>query len=396
MLIVSRWNVLAWIFGSASMSSILANEVLAMWGLFHPEYVAERWHVFVCYIIISWSCCGVVLFANRALPMINNIGLFLCLGGCVLTCLVCAIMPTTTGAGHASTAAVWSSWSNDTGYKSNGLVFVTGMLNGAFSVGTPDCVSHLAEEIPRASRNVPKAIAAQMGVGFITGLAYLIAIFYSINDIDALMNNPYTNPLAELYRQATGSKAGSCGLLIVVFLVSQLSIPATQHDCAVGVIRLILTILLIAAYSSQLHRHIYYVRTHALDTFAWSVSLTMSGENRVDLRITDRATPFSDTLGRISPRWGNPFAATVACLIVTTVLGLIYIGSAVAFNAFVGSFIILSSASYLAAILPHLLSKRKNIEFGPFKMPDKVAAILMPIACAYITCFIVIFCFPFS
>lgn len=93
------------------------------------------------------------------------------------------------------------------------------MLNGAFSVGTPDCVSHLAEEIPRSRVNVPKAIAAQLGVGFVTGLFYLIAIFYSINDIDALMNNPYTNPLAELYRQATGSKAGSCGLLIVVFLV---------------------------------------------------------------------------------------------------------------------------------------------------------------------------------
>jgi hypothetical protein len=159
---------------------------------------------------------------------------------------------------------------------------------------------------------------------------------------------------------------------------------------------LILTILLIAAYSSQLYRHIHYVRTHALDTFTWSVSLKMSSEKGFDLRIADRATPFSDTLGKISPRWGNPFAATVACLIVTTVLGLIYIGSAVAFNAFVGSFIILSSASYLAAILPHLLSKRKNIEFGPFKMPDKVAAILMPIACAYIACFIVIFCFPFS
>ncbi|THV77801.1 amino acid transporter [Aureobasidium pullulans] len=344
------WNFFAWVFGSASMSSILANEVLAMWGLFHPDYVAERWHVFICYIIISWSCCAVVLFANRALPMVNNIGLFLTLGGCFLTILVCAIMPTTTGAGHATTAAVWSSWSNDTGYKSNGLVFVTGMLNGAFSVGTPDCVSHLAEEIPRSRVNVPKAIAAQLGVGFVTGLFYLIAIFYSINDIGALMNNPYTNPLAELYRQATGSKAGSCGLLIVVFLPTVANCIGTYITCG---------------------------------RMLWTLS-------------RDRATPFSSTLGVISPRWGNPFAATVACLIITTILGLIYIGSAVAFNAFVGSFIILSSASYLLAILPHLLSGRKNIEFGPFKLPDKLAAVIMPIACAYIVAFIVIFCFPYS
>ena len=111
---------------------------------------------------------------------------------------------------------------------------------------------------------------------------------------------------------------------------------------------------------------------------------------------SDRATPFANTIGHISPRWQNPFAATVACGCITTVLGLIYIGSAVAFNAFVGSFIILSSASYLAAILPHLLTKRKNIEFGPFRLPNVVAAILMPVACAYIIAFIVLFCFPYS
>lgn len=52
-------------------------------------------------------------------------------------------------------------------------------------------------------------------------------------------------------------------------------------------------------------------------------------ETDSDSHLLDRATPFSSTLGVISPRWGNPFAATVACLIITTILGLIYIGSAV-------------------------------------------------------------------
>jgi hypothetical protein len=37
-------------------------------------------------------------------------------------------------------------------------------MAGAYSVGTPDCVSHIAEEIPRPEVNVPKAIAAQMGI----------------------------------------------------------------------------------------------------------------------------------------------------------------------------------------------------------------------------------------
>lgn len=138
------WNFFAWIFGSASMSSILANQILAMYGLYHPEYVASRWNVFIVYVILTWSCCACVSFANRALPLINNVGLFFILAGCFVSIMVCAIMPSTTGEGHASSSNVWSDWDNETGYTSNGFVFLAGMLNGAFAVGTPDCVSHLA------------------------------------------------------------------------------------------------------------------------------------------------------------------------------------------------------------------------------------------------------------
>lgn len=126
------WNFFAWIFGAASMSSILANQILAMYGLYHPDFIAARWMVFVVYVILTWMCCATVMFANRCLPMINNIGLFLILAGCLISVLVCAIMPSTTGSGYATNAAVWDAWDNQTGYTSNGFVFLAGMLNGAY------------------------------------------------------------------------------------------------------------------------------------------------------------------------------------------------------------------------------------------------------------------------
>lgn len=91
-----------------------------------------------------------------------------------ITIVVCAVMPS--GTGHATHSFVWEDWANDTGYSSNGFVFLAGMLNGAYAVGTPDCVSHLAEEIPNPKRNIPLAIGAQMSIGFITAFAYTIAI----------------------------------------------------------------------------------------------------------------------------------------------------------------------------------------------------------------------------
>lgn len=49
-----------------------------------------------------------------------------------------AVMPSRAGGpGHATSSFVWKEWSAQIGYP-NGFVFVAGMLNGAFSVGTPD------------------------------------------------------------------------------------------------------------------------------------------------------------------------------------------------------------------------------------------------------------------
>lgn len=130
------------------MSSIVANQTVSMYGLFHADFTAHSWHVFVSYMICTWICCVIVLFGNKALPALGNIGLFFILSGVFITVIVCAVMPSVNHVPYASNKDVWQHWTNETGYSSNGFVFVAGMLNGAFAVGSTDCVAHLAEEIP--------------------------------------------------------------------------------------------------------------------------------------------------------------------------------------------------------------------------------------------------------
>lgn len=132
-----RWNFFGWLFGTASMTSILANQVISMWGLFHPDYAFERWHVFIVYLLYTWISALLVMYANRALPTLTNVGLFLILAGCFITIMVCAIMPSKTGKGYATHSFVWKEWQNQTGWTSDGFVFCAGMLNGAYAVGTP-------------------------------------------------------------------------------------------------------------------------------------------------------------------------------------------------------------------------------------------------------------------
>jgi hypothetical protein len=43
------------------------------------------------------------------------------------------------------------------------------MLNGAFAIGTPDSVTHMAEELPYPRKDLPRAIAAQIILGTLSG-----------------------------------------------------------------------------------------------------------------------------------------------------------------------------------------------------------------------------------
>ena len=322
-----------------------------MYALYHPGFEVQNWHIFIVYIIVTWSSSFFVLFGNRILPAINKLGLFFVLTSLFITIVVCAAMPGTGGrVPHATNDFVWRDWSADTGYTSQGFVFLMGMLNGAFAIGTPDCVSHLAEEIPYPEKNIPKAIAAQMSISLVTTLGFMVAIFYATNDLDSVLTDSGNFPLAQIYFQATSSPAGAVGLLVLIFL--------PFITCMVG-------------------GELTASRT------LWTLA-------------RDGATPFPSVLGSISARWRNPFWAQVATTCLITVLGCLYVGSTTAFNALVGSFVIFSTASYAAAILPNLLNRRRYVKPGPFYMNGVLADVMMVISCAYIIIFIVIYCFPFS
>lgn len=191
---------------------------------------------------------------------------------------------------------------------------------------------------------------AQYVCGFFTALFYLIALFYGISDLDDVLENTYLFPLTEIYRQTTNSAGGTLALLILAFISTTLTIIGVYITLGRGL---------------------------------WTLA-------------RDNALPFSGTFSRISPKYRNPFNATLLSGCVSTVLGLIYLGSSTAFNAFVGSAVMLSPLSYLIAILPHLISRRSRMTPGWFWMKGGTGVLVNSLACLYITVFVVIFCLPFS
>ena len=167
------WNLLAWTFGTAGSCLFGANAILAMYTLYHPDFTPQRWQIFIAMLAITWLDCLVVLYGQRIISRIATS----CGGACLLICLVsllvCAIMPSHNGHGYASSRTVWTDWQNETGWSNNGFVFLAGMLNGVFAIGTPDAAAHVSEEIPNPRRNVPIAMVAQLSGGFVSTFCFL-------------------------------------------------------------------------------------------------------------------------------------------------------------------------------------------------------------------------------
>ena len=297
---------------------------------------------------MTWLACAVVCLTNSAIPRLNVIGIVAILLGGITTIIVCITMANK-GIGPASSKSVWVDWSADIGYP-DGFVFIAGMLNGAFAMGTPDATTHLAEETAQPEIYVPKAIAAQYCLGFFTAFSYLITIMYSIDDYDALYTSPL--PIAEVYWQATqGSKALTAFLLILLLLPTLVCATSLYVTCGRAM---------------------------------WTLA-------RVD------GTPFSSQLACISQRQHMPLKATLTSGFMVTILGFIYLGSSTAFNGIIASFILHSSASYIAPILPYLFHRQDpGFNRGPFHVRGLLGWLIHGWATGYLIVWFVVYCFPYS
>lgn len=219
-------NFYGWMFDLASLIQITANISVNLYLVYHQDtYVATAWHVYVAYLLITCFCVFIVIFLNRIIPHTQTAGMFFVIVGGIVTIIVIAAMP----ARHASNYSVWGSFdeNNTTGWPA-GVAFLCGVLNGAFTIGTPDSITHLAEELAHPKKDLPKAIGLQLGLGFLYAFVFAITIMYSISDLSPITTGINTYPLANIYQQATTDANGNqnlgaqFGLLFIIWCSSLL------------------------------------------------------------------------------------------------------------------------------------------------------------------------------
>ena len=221
---------------------------------------------------------------------------------------------------HASAQYVFATFVNSTGWKSDGIAFIVGLINPNWIFACLDSATHLAEEVPKPERNVPIAIMATVVIGCVTAWFYCLSMFFSLQSLSDLINTPTGVPILALYYQALDNVAGA--------IVLETLLTLTGFGCLIAC----------HTWSSRI---------------CWSFS-------------RDKGFPGHQFLSKVNNSLDVPFISHCVSSFIVGVLALLYLGSSTAFNSMVTATITLLYVSYSTPILCLWYRGRDNIKHGPF------------------------------
>ncbi|GAA5795239.1 hypothetical protein HPULCUR_000594 [Helicostylum pulchrum] len=152
--------------------------------------VLNQWSVF-------WSCTGLI----------------------VIITVLSAFAP------HQNASWVFTYYQNQTGFENPGYVLVLGMIGAAYSLFGCECAASVNEETKDADISSPLAMVSSIAVSWAVGLAFLIVLLFSIQDIDTVLTSTLHMPVAQLFYDAIGIW-GTMGFLVLI-VVCQFCTGAT-------------------------------------------------------------------------------------------------------------------------------------------------------------------------
>ncbi|GJN78151.1 hypothetical protein PLIIFM63780_001644 [Purpureocillium lilacinum] len=285
------------------------------------------------------------IFGMKAMPHVNLISGFIHVAGLVAITVALGVL-----APKSSSAFVWTEFVNSSGWGNDGVSWLVGLISAVYPFLGYDAACHLAEELPRASRNVPLAMVGSVAVNGIMGLAYCIVLLYCAGQSD-FATAPLGFPYMQIYLDVTKSRAGTSVMSVLIILIA---IAAT-----------------IAGIMST---------SRTLWAFA-----------------RDKATPFDKYLSHVHPKLQIPVRSVVVVTVLQGILGFIYLGNSTAFNAILSMAIISMYLSYILPIIYMLLygrGKLRKRDFGPFRLGRVLGIIMNVVGIAWMLVVMVFSTFP--
>ncbi|KAI3614804.1 hypothetical protein WG66_003353 [Moniliophthora roreri] len=334
--LVGDWTVsLSVCFGTAQL-------LVAGIGIFHPDWVATAWQTYLIFMGITLVATAIGIFFNRALPALDVLfAIWLVL------VMLDSLIPRDLG-GHQAGHSLLAYYRLVRIANVVMRVYERLMFNSrsAYTYSAICMISSMAEEVHNPTVDLPRAMAWQVPIGMLSGIFFLLPILFTLPDIETLLEVPGGQPLGVMYTLIMGTRGGGFGMWFIIFGVGIF--------CAISI-------------------------SCAASRATWAFA-------------RDKALPFHRAFSHVHSS-GTPLNAYLLSTTIQLLLGLIYLGSSTAFNAFVGVAVICLGASNGMTILISLMNGRKDMVDSPFPL-GKWGVPLNTIAVLWVMFEIVLFCMP--
>lgn len=306
----------SWIATGAAVSMIFSEELMTLIMFYHPDFIPHPWHQFLFYQSFGLIILLYNILALKRLPVTHFIGckppstsiicfslvglillltqtVFLCISvffGSFLAILI-------RSSPKASSQFVWTTFINQTGW-SDGVCFITSLLTPCFIYSGLDAALHLAEEVPNPRVAVPQACLSAVGIGFLTSFAYLIAVLYTVVDLDSVRSfDGFVVYLSRILRHLTKEFDR-----FLPFELSRLSLHSDGGAVAILVLSICMTFFILNAVLQTASR------------LTWALA-------------KDNALLFSSIIQKVHPRLDVPISSLIINTASMALCGCIYLAS---------------------------------------------------------------------
>lgn len=305
-----QWFILlGYTFLSLAGSTLLTQMLLAMVQITHSNYEIKPRDYALCLDGIVIILIIVGIFGSKMLAKANIISLIWNICGFLLISIFMLVQ----SRGHynsAKTALI--TISNQSGWSTSFVPWVSGLSQAALSTTAFDAVAHLAYEMHDPHKDVPFGMLSAIGTNGVIGLLYAIMFIFCLpaNAFD-LLSTPTGFPFGQFLLNITnGSQVGTIFLILVFFiplLLTVVDVYVTTSRIACG-------------FASQ----------GGLPSF----------------------------VGKINQRFDAPIFAFILIGIINVCLAWIYVGSTAAFTAFISAPAVVLGWTYSAVAVCMLLYGR--------------------------------------
>ncbi|QIX02550.1 hypothetical protein AMS68_008067 [Peltaster fructicola] len=324
--------VLGWQVNIAAGSYLVALQLQGIILLNDDDYIPQPWHATLMIIAVAVVAILFNTFFAARLPLIEGLMLIIHIFG-----FFAILIPVWILAPRQDASDVFTSFINSSGWPTQGLSCLVGIIGPLYSLLGADAAVHMSEEIQDASRILPVGMVWTLTLNGITGFVMVITFAFAIPDINAALTPTYGFAYIDTLYYATQNKAGTSIMAALITLMCLCS-----------------TISNVATASRQMY------------AFA-----------------RDRGLPFSSFLSRVHPTWNLPLNAISVSFIITCLLSLINLGSSVALNAIVSLTVGAILSSYIISISCVALRKVRNDiplpsarwSLGVYGLPINIAAL---------------------